>query len=316
MGLGYQNEGFEFDNINDLAITNNLFDGDEVIVFVNAETGASGSDERHFTYYDKDKNTLSGKNGGILGAFTWAKVVRSGARNIASVPVGSVSSLKNPLVGNKIIFENKSILNTGATEFKNIWKGFCNCGEQSNANPFVTGEKGQLRAWRSWTYLTGRTQEGDDGELNIRNDGDLTDYQTFWHTGSAFLAPQYEKVDEKISKWQFVTEVENFNPVGQEIENKDALERFSMAQFGYGRNLPVGVSNNSEYRETGFDGFEDYDYGDCNDDHFSWRRRANDTESGLERNEAHTGKSSYRVNGNSSSRIVKNLYIKCEEEEK
>jgi hypothetical protein len=240
--------------------------------------------------------------------------------------------LENPmdLTLNKVVIStDKKILNTGAVELKNVWKGFCNCGEQTaSTNPFITGQKGQLRVWKNWTYLTSRSQTQTNGELNIRYDGWIEDYSSFWNydVNRNLMNPFYYSYDgtnntfetnytatDILKKWQFVTEIENYNPIGQEIENKDALNRFSMAQFGYGRNLPVGVSNNSKYNESGFDGFEDYLYNDCNDDHFSWRKAigTGTGETSLS-GQAHTGRNAILVQPNQKVGLTKQIKTNCD----
>ncbi len=306
MGLAYQNEGLEFSSVTNTGydgIKPYLIDGDEI--FCNY-TKLDGTEANDRCYYDGVKHLIIDKAGDEVPSanIKWAKIARSGARNVAMTPIASVSTLKDPRndTKTKIIFDGtKSVLNAGATEFKNVWKPFCNCGEASNLkNPFVAGQRGQLRPWRSWTYLTERVQTITNNEVRIRNDGYFADYQNFWIESTGLLQP-IDAATKAASKWQYVTEIENYNPVGMEIENKDALNRFSMAQFGYARNLPVATSNNSRYQETGFDGFEDYDYGDCNDDHFSWRLY----EPQLSSQEAHTGKQSLKVAKKSSAKIVK-----------
>lgn len=295
MGLAYQNEGLEFSALN--AVADLLIDGDEIIC-----TTADNQNIR--VYYHKIQNQLLKKDGSPVSNLQWGKVVRSGARNVAMTPVSTVSCLENPVVNNKIDFTNAKVLSAGAVEFENVWKGFCNCGEQSTAltNPFITGEQGQLRPLKNLTYLTERTQQKTNGELNVRNDGYFTDFVSYWVPGQPFLQSVSEEAGKK---WQFITQIENYNPLGLEIENKDALNRFSMAQYGYGRRLEVATANNSQYRETAFDGFEDYDYGDCNDDHFSWRIRQNDAGQGVVDTESHTGRNAYKVPANSSSKIIK-----------
>lgn len=307
MGFAYQNEGLQFTSVN--AVKPHLLDGDEVICRTN-----SGD---KYAYYDAIQEKLIEADGDEVTGMSWAQVIRSGARNVAMTPVASVSTRSNPIVGNKLEFENAQVLNAGATEFKHLWKAFCNCGELAVvdpiANPFTTGQRGQLRPWRSWTYLTERSQTITNGEANIRTDGYFKEYKDFWKTGTSYLTPYYVMSGMDNYKWQFVTQIENYNPLGMEIENKDALQRYSMAQYGYGRNLPIATSNNSKYQETGFDGFEDYDYGDCNDDHFSWRVRRYDANSGLVGTEAHTGKKSFKVQAKSRSKIVK-VIKECDQE--
>ena len=108
------------------------------------------------------------------------------------------------------------------------------------------------------------------------------------------------------TKWQFITQIQNYNSVGMAIEEQDALNRFSMALYGYGRNLQIAGSNNSQYRETGFDGFEDYGFGDCEDDHMSWRAFKNN----VTNTQSHTGRNSIKVSQNEKLKISK-VIVPC-----
>lgn len=246
---------------------------------------------------DKDGNTAS---------FTTAKIVRSGARNMASSPVGSVVMMSNPIQGNSIVFAN--VINAGASEYKEEWKRMgCDCaGASTSTNPYRLGTKGNLRPYRSWTYLTDRYQRLVNNQMNIRTDGYYKDFTAFWQYRDGMMKPPLD-LNTASNKWQYVTEITNYNPLGLEIENKDALQRYLMAQYGYGRKLPVATSNNSLYKESGFDGFEDYDYNDCIDDHFSWRNaQPNVTDA-----EAHTGRKSIKVPSGQSLEIKK-VIVNCQ----
>ncbi len=295
MALAYNNEGKIFkarpDYSVDLFKTKHLKDADELL----CET-STGAD---LGYYDKMMNKIIDRKGKEILGITRIKVIRSGARNVPMTPVGSISCLADPMINN-VRLQFSRVLNAGATEFKFVWKAFCNClneEEVTNGNPFVIGKRGSLRPWKSWTYLTERYQSNVNNDLDIRHDGYFSDnFVPYW----TYSEDGYKSVSGN-TKWQNVTQIENYNQVGMEIENKDALGRYSMAQFGYGRNLPTATSNNSMYQESGFDGFEDYDYGDCNDDHFSWRSQ-NVT---ITKTESHTGRSSIEIPPKSSKAINK-----------
>jgi len=281
--LSANNEGIIFNTsgFNGLKTTS-LKDGDEL--YLEGGTQALG--------YLVD-GTIVSSRGIPLSGYGKARVIRSGARNMANVPIASVTTLQNPIQSGSPQLVFAKVLNAGASEFNDQWKRFCNCPEYENsptrsANPYVLGTKGNLRPIRSWTYLTERVQSQINNEMNIRKDGYFKDYTPYWtFSNGKLISP----TDLASTKWQFVTKILNYNSTGMEIENKDALNRRSMAQFGYARNLPVATSNNSRYKETGFDGFEDYNFGDCEDDHFSWRTFAPHVTNA----EAHTGRNSIRV---------------------
>jgi hypothetical protein len=56
------------------------------------------------------------------------------------------------------------------------------------------------------------------------------------------------------------SELTLFNQKGMEIENKDPLGRYNAIQYGYNLTLPVAVTQNGHYRESVFEGFEDYGF--------------------------------------------------------
>ena len=98
--------------------------------------------------------------------------------------------------------------------------------------------------------------------------------------------------------WTFASEVTQYSPFGAELENKDALERYSSAQYGYNYTLPVAVTSNSKYRYMGVDNFEDYNYYNTEEGHFNFRDNVvNDGAAGIEisKDQAHTGTTSLLV---------------------
>jgi hypothetical protein len=307
MDIASHNEGMTFSGtgLGVPAVKSALLDGDELYVQL-----PNGKDT--LAYYTDNNGTPSfiNRNGDLLGNLSKSKVIRSGARNMPSTPVGTVVCLDNPIRSGSGTLQFTRVLNAGASEYNEQWKRFCNCQGSDSAtttNPYLKGIAGNIRPLRSWTYLTGRTQSQTDNNLKVRRDGYFTDaFLPFWHynTDSSIIS---RPLNPDKTLWQYITEVTNYNPIGMEIENKDALQRYSMAQFGYGRNLPVATSNNSQYRESGYDGFEDYGFGDCQDDHFSWRPFKTNVTS----EEAHTGRNSIKV-GNGDNVIINKVIKTCD----
>ena len=299
MDMASKTEGMVFDK-SYFDVNASVFnDGDELLL---------DNTTKAFVNYDSGSNQWQILNaaGTVLTSYGTAKVIRSGARNMASAPIGTVVMLSNPIQGPNIVFAN--VINAGASEYNETWKRMgCNCANVSTStNPYMLGVKGNLRPLRSWTYLTDRYQKLTNNQMNIRNDGYYKDFAAFWQYQSA---SNLLGVPSNIAstKWQYVTQITNYNPLGLEIENKDALSRYLMAQYGYGRKLPVATSNNSQYKESGFDGFEDYDYNNCIDDHFSWRT----AKSNVTNSEAHTGRNSIRVPAGQNLDIKK-VILPCE----
>jgi hypothetical protein len=233
------------------------------------------------------------------------KIIRSGRRNIIGTAMGSIVTKTNPLTALKNN-EFQKVLNTTSQVFKDEWDTFCECFEDSNSpmlhtsNPYLTGLKGNWRPYKSYAYLTQRNHTWEDNNTNIREDGVYKKYTPFWkNDGSQW------QIDE--NNWTWTSEVTKVTPYGAEIENKDALNRYSAATFGYTKTIPTAVGSNMQYRELAFDGFEDYGYLNCGEDHFSFRGQGP-----LLSDESHTGSKSLKVESNSSIKIIKTL-TDCEE---
>ena len=105
--------------------------------------------------------------------------------------------------------------------------------------------------------------------------------------------------------WTYVSEVTEYNVLGEELENKDALGRFSSASFGYNQSMAISVAANSQYQEQGFDGFEDYAYSVCADNHFKYAGETPDN------TQSHTGKFSLKVPNGTTKTMTKQLEAGC-----
>jgi hypothetical protein len=232
------------------------------------------------------------------------RVYRSGNRNIQGLSAGSFTIKDHPIVSDEISIN--SIIDVGAVEFTTDWKTYCDCPEQlelMELNPYVSGLEGVYRPWRSHAYLTSRNYSSTNNNTNIRTDGTYTDFIPFWSydNGLDKLVPNYDH-------WQFVSEVTDYHAKGAEIENRNALDIYSSAFFGFASTLPMAIAQNSRYRESGYDGFEDYAYSSCLDDHFSFRE-ANPS---LDITRAHTGFYSLKLLPGDTLEIEK-ILVPCDE---
>src|SRR5690606_33213482 len=125
--------------------------------------------------------------------------------------------------------------------------------------------------------------------LGVRNQGFFNEFQPYY----VYENNHWVKNIVAEEKWTYASEVTKYSPYGVELENRDALGRYSAAQYGYGYTLPVAVSSNSKYSEMGFDGFEDYDVTTGNaSSHFGFHN-ADSVEITDER--SHTGTKSIKI---------------------
>jgi hypothetical protein len=173
-------------------------------------------------------------------------------------------------------------------------------------NPYYTGMLGNWRPKSQFAYHVSRENMVGNpavlGSTNIRKSGAYSVFNPFWqynYSSSVWLSNP--TVDQR---WIAANEVTYFNTKGLEVENKDALNRYSAALFGYLESLPVAVASNTQYRELGYDGFEDYGFGldcaqqNCDSGHFSFRRLVNGSTITTTTQQAHSGKFSLQLNGN------------------
>ncbi|TSJ41864.1 hypothetical protein [Fluviicola chungangensis] len=273
-----------------------LVPGDEVMVLQSGnyvkgwvtESGATG-----VRILKKDGTPLS-------GSITYLKVLRSGNRNLQATPVGSIALMKNPLntlTGNIL----DQVLSAQSIEYSDAWKSYCECTEDEG-NPYVTGIKGNWNPKADYTHLSGRTQTYENNNTNIRIDGIMKSFLPFFRllNGKWMLNKE---------SWTSVSEVTEFSPNGQGLETRDALDRYSTTQLGYNQTLPVAVSVNSERTQSGYTGFEDYLYNNCQDKHFKLGENANLTSS-----DAHTGKYSLSVSSGSPIVLQKKINNDCPED--
>ncbi|MCW3104305.1 MAG: hypothetical protein JWO09_2745 [Bacteroidetes bacterium] len=309
MGPAYQNIGFEIGAVFNLSGvcssgTSNLAsyfrEGDEVSLSSNI-----GNIMGWVTAVTSNSVTVVKKDGTPVSGAYRMKVLRSGQRNMTTVDMATLTTLTNPLGALKgNAYEN--VLQAAAVEFSNSRKTFCDCETTPGSaipytsNDYITGKKGSWRPLRSYTHLTGRSHSNYDNNTNIRKDGVFTSYTPFykWVAGKWDLEPD---------NWTYVSEVTAFNTIGEELENKDALGRYSSATFGYNQSMALSVAANSMQKEQAFDGFEDYTFRPCADSHF----RIDSVQPVT--TDAHTGRYSLKVSGGAPKTFSRQLAETCED---
>jgi hypothetical protein len=263
------------------------------------------------------------------------RIIRSGNRNQQLSSMASVTLMKNPLdyiqSGHlnmdllrfnynttpptpDTVQDDPKIINASAIEYSENWLSQCENGLPSKdgfingigsiVNPFLYNIKGQWRAVKSYAYLTGRNTTTT---ADTRKSGFFKKFNPFYKpqnqtTGSWFIDNSY---------WTFASQVTQYSPHGVELENRDAINRYSAAQYGYNYKLPVAVSSNSKYNEMGFDGFEDYNKNylqipSPSKPHFGFHQSVNANASITDK-KSHTGKNSIVVKSNQKATLVKKI---------
>jgi hypothetical protein len=169
-------------------------------------------------------------------------------------------------------------------------------------NPYVTGVLGNWRANKSYTYYASRKEQNPaDTVTNIRRYGTFADFSAFWRFQGDSLRGMPDT-----GRWVWNSELTLFNRKGFEVENRDPLGRYNAGLYGYSLTLPIAVVQNSRYRESAYEGFEDYIFTTqvCDTacpatrhiDYSGWR-------SNLDTTERHTGRTSLRLQSGSGAQV-------------
>ncbi|MBF4508758.1 hypothetical protein IRZ83_18960 [Flavobacterium sp. JLP] len=220
----------------------------------------------------------------------WNTQVESNLPYYPSYNSSSAVSHIDPATGNIIIDKDLNLIYpSGDVKYPNDVK----------VNPYLWNIKGNWRAEKSYAYLTGRNSRRGDSN-NPRNEGFFTSFNPFYKLDRSSQIPVW-KIDD--TNWTSASSVTKYSPYGAELENKDALERYSAAQYGYMYKLPMAVASNSKYQQIGYEGFEEKKTVTTKK-HFGF---AND-KLNIDSNQSHTGKNSLKVSKGTSSTMTRNLF--------
>lgn len=230
-------------------------------------------------------------------------VKRSGRRNLLTAKAGALVArqLTNFIEDGNFIapqtFQIDEVVDASAVEFKDQWntnclgcslEGYFDDTEGTAQNPYLIGVLGNWKANKSYKYLTGRQYNN-----NAKEDGVYADFENFNWINPANSNP----------KWTWANRITKYSPYGYELENQDAVGRYSAALYGYRNSLTIAVGANMRYSEMFYEGFEDAPKA-CDENHIRW----DDLLGGLDikgaahitNDQAHTGFYSMQVNGQSS----------------
>lgn len=201
-------------------------------------------------------------------------------------------------------------------DFKRIYS--CENFESGQVkNPYRYGLLGNWRKKKEWLYdnereyLYASTAAGVSPTFksNVKQDGIFKSFSPFWQYSSG--TGKFEPVT---SGWTWANEVTKYNETGKEIENVDALGRYSAALFGFNNAVPVAVAANAKYTQIGFDGAEEYHHFDelplCKSDHYSFKEGIA-SPNGITDKERHTGRYSIEVKSGNSVMNVRDSVFAC-----
>lgn len=236
------------------------------------------------------------------------RIIKSGHRNQQFIPMGSIVSKEEPGLNNNWSSINK-VLDAGATEFSDEWN--FNCGAYcitpgDNINPYLSGVRGVWQPKRSFLFQTAR----DESHMGIRDNGTYTQFDPFWEVSNGIFSGEP-------NGWTWTEQITVFSPYGYDIENRDALNRYSSSQYSYQHQLPIAIASNSGYQDMANANFEIVDENaQCFNPHIDFRIGRTPV-SGLD-TYAHSGIKSLQVLGSEyaeANHILRATSSPCNEDD-
>lgn len=286
-----------------------LIPGDEVEV-------VSGVSSIHRFWVVKNDNSLyllrsdGAPDFSIVGVNLQVKVLRSGSRNMQSFPIGTIATQNNPVTSlNTLSFDD--VLDGSSIIYSEDWKTVCECNflTSTSPNPYVIGRRGNWKQKKAFSFLTPRLASSTSNNRNLRVDGAYKYFTPFWNytgTGGPYTFEAWNPPTDLTSSapnWTWSSEVTNFSPFGFELENRDALFRYSSAQYNFNDRIPTAVAKNAKYKEIGFESFEDLP---CSESHFTFNNTSLPANS-ITTEKRHSGKHSLKVTGGTTVTLIKTL---------
>jgi hypothetical protein len=233
------------------------------------------------------------------------RMIRPGERNLLTASAGSVVTRKNPIEGGVMatLDENFGVLSASANEYSDSWRTFCDCtlgyGNEGQNNPFLRGLAGQWRPLRSYYYLTDRVNQPSAVE-SLRTQGVYERFSSMWNSPVTGSNIWEQTIGDN---WKYTSEVANYSPYGQPIEEVNIANIYSSGLYGYNHSLPVAVAANAQRREIVFDGFEDYNLNKCADGHFNFYEHKNS----VVLTKSHSGRNSIKLAPEAKISVTRNL---------
>jgi hypothetical protein len=124
-------------------------------------------------------------------------------------------------------------------------------------NPYTKGFKGNWRPVQSQVFQTNRSYGNNASPnqqgINIAKDGIYNNYTPYW----TYNAGNFTRATTNAEKWVAANTMTLYDQYGQELENKDALNRYSSAAFSFKGTTASLVASNAMHREVFYESFED-----------------------------------------------------------
>ncbi|WP_214073227.1 hypothetical protein [Mucilaginibacter sp. dw_454] len=282
MGAAYQNLGVSFSGFTTNA-NGEIYNGYVSYLHGGDEIVDTGTGIHYWVIYNQaasgSGNTMKliDRNGNINASYNppaLVKIVRSGFRNMLTAGASTLVSLNSPITVDNHLQLNTNgdltamkVINASATTFDESWAGAVNqcvidttpppffnlryhvkLSESPVVNPYITGYLGNWRPYQTKIFQQSRnyafSSNLNNQAVNVKNAGYINSFYSYWYANAGTWT-----VNPNGFRWITANTVTLYDKYGQQLENKDALDRFSAANFDFNGELPSAVASNAMNRE-------------------------------------------------------------------
>ncbi|WP_183574646.1 hypothetical protein HDF18_01220 [Mucilaginibacter sp. X5P1] len=130
-------------------------------------------------------------------------------------------------------------------------------------NPYLEGYLGNWRPYQTKAFQQSRnyliSANLSQASVDVKNAGYINSFYPYWYSNAGTWT-----VNPNGTRWVTANTVTLYDKYGQQLENKDALGRFSAANFDFNGELPSAVASNAMNREIYAASLEDsyFTFGD------------------------------------------------------
>jgi hypothetical protein len=128
----------------------------------------------------------------------------------------------------------------------------------TSINPYTLGYAGNWKPYKSKVFQQSRIYNNflstGSPVVNVKNAGYINNFFSNWQYNTTTKNWEENPAGDR---WVTANAVTIYDKFGQQLENKDALDRYSAAKFDFNGELPSAVASNSRYREIYSNTFED-----------------------------------------------------------
>jgi hypothetical protein len=127
----------------------------------------------------------------------------------------------------------------------------------ARVNPYIEGYLGNWRPYQTKVFQQGRSYNNIFNPamkgIDVKNAGYIQNFSPHWYYSNT----QAKWLKSNAPRWVTANTVTLYDKYGQQLENKDALGRYSAAKFDFYGELPSAVASNAMNREIYAGSFED-----------------------------------------------------------